>query len=110
AMSKTAMGIAVIVLMALLSSVAIGKGGGHGGGGHGGGHGGHGAGHFGGGHGFGHAHFGGGHHGGARHAISRSYSRGSFHSNRSFAGRNGANFNQIRHAAVGSASVRSAMN
>jgi hypothetical protein len=127
-MSKPAIGIAVIVLATLLSGAAIGRGGGgghgggggggHGGGGHGGGghfggghFGGGGHGHFGGGgHGFGHAHFGGGHHGGARFAISHSFSRGGFHGNRSFAGHGGANFSQIRNAAIASGSARNAMN
>jgi hypothetical protein len=106
AMSNRAIGIAVMVLVTMLSGAAIGKGGGHGGGhgGHGGGHGG-GRGHFGGGghHGFGHAHFGGGHHGGGRFAISRS-------SSRAFAGRGGPNFGQIRNASPGAGNVRNAMN
>jgi hypothetical protein len=109
-MSNRAIGIAVIVLATLLSGAAIAKGGGgHGGGGHGGG--GHGGGHvhFGGG-GHGHAHFGGGHRGGARFAASHSFSRGSFHGNRAFAGRGGPNFSQIRNASVGSGNVRNAMN
>src|SRR5258707_10029574 len=74
-MSKPAVGIAVLVLATLLSSVALGKGGGGHGGGHGSGHG-HGGGHF---HGGGHhglrgAHFGGGRHMRGRSAISRSAS------------------------------------
>jgi hypothetical protein len=121
-MFKPAMGIVVIALATMLSGVAIGKGGGggHGGGGHGGGGhggGGHGGGraHFGGG-GHGHfggggrVHFGGGHHGGGRMAISRSFSRGSFHGNRAFAGRGGPNFSQIRNARIASGSARNAMN
>ena len=64
----------------------------------GGGHGGH----FGGGHGFGHAHFGGGHHGGGGFARSHSFGHGGFHGHHAFAGdMAGANFGQIRNAAVG---------
>ncbi len=68
-MSKSCIGIAVLVLATALSSAALGRGGGGGGGGHGGG--GFGGGHFGGGGGggggghFGGGHFGGGHFGGA---------------------------------------------
>jgi hypothetical protein len=52
-MSKSRIGIAILVVAAVLSSAALARGGGHGGGGHGGG--GHGGGgHFGGGHGGGH--------------------------------------------------------
>src|SRR5882757_10913873 len=97
-MFKPALGIAVIVLGTLLSGVAIGHGGGHHGGGHGGGH------------GFGRAHFGGGHHGGGRFAHSRSFSRSSFRGNRSFSRHGGPNSGQIRNAAVGRGSIRSAMN
>jgi hypothetical protein len=126
-MSNRAIGIAVIVLVTMLSGTAIGKGGGggHGGGGHGGGGGGHGGGHvhfggghgggghghFGGGHGGGgRMHFGGGHHSGGRFAASRSFSRSSFHGNRALAGRSGPNFSQIRNASPGSGNVRNAMN
>lgn len=116
-MSNRAIGIAVMVLVTMLSGAAIGKGGGgHGGGGHGGGGGGHRGGHggghmhFGGGHGGGgHAHFGGGHHGGGRFATSRSFSRSSSHGNRAFAGRGGPNVSQIRNAPP-SGNVRNAMN
>jgi len=104
-MSKSSIGIAVLVLATVLSGAALGRGGGggHGGGGHGGGH--FGGGHFGG-HGFGGGHFGGGHHGGARFAISR----GSFHGGRSFAHHGGANFSRIRNAPVRSGSIPTAMN
>jgi hypothetical protein len=73
---KSVTGIVVIALATMLSSAALGRGGGHGGGGHGGGgHGGHGGGHFhGGGHGFHVAHFGGGHHG--RFAFSHAIRNG----------------------------------
>jgi LTXXQ motif family protein len=111
-MSQSRIGIAILVVAAVLSSPALARGG-HGGGGHfGGGHGGgHGFGgmHFGGGHGFGGMHFGGGHHG-ARFAVSHSFSRGGFHGGRSFAGHGGRNFGQIRNAPVRSGSIRSAMN
>jgi hypothetical protein len=119
-MSKSRIGIAVLIA-AFLSSAAVGRGGGHGGGGHfGGGHGGgggHGFGgmHFGGGgHGggyhFGGMHFGAGHHAGTRFAVSRSFSRGGFRGGRTFAGHGGRNFGQIRNAPVRSGSIRSAMN
>jgi hypothetical protein len=111
-MSKPRIGIAVLVVAAVLSGAALARGGGghggggHGGGGHGGGGhggGGHGGGgHFGGGHGGGHGlggmHFGGGHHAGARFAVSHSFSQG------------GRNFGQIRNTPVRSGSIRSAMN
>jgi LTXXQ motif family protein len=110
-MSKSRIGIAVLVVAAVLSGAALargGGGGGHGGGGHGGG--GHFGGGHGGGHGFGGMHFGGGHHAGARFAVSHSSSRGGFHGGRSFAGQGGRNFGQIRNTPVRSASIRSAMN
>jgi LTXXQ motif family protein len=115
-MSKFRIGIAVLVVAAVLSGAALARGGGgHGGGGHGGG--GHGGGgHFGGGHGgggghgFGGMHLGGGHHAGARFAVAHSFSRGGFRGGRSFAGQGGRNFGQIRNAPVRSASIRSAMN
>ena len=123
-MSKSRVGIAILVVAAVLSSAALARGGGHGGGAHGGGGhgggghfgGGHGGGHgfggmhFGGGHGFGGMHFGGGHHAGRRFAVSHSFSRGGFHGGRSFAGHGGRNFGQIRNAPVRSGSIRSAMN
>jgi hypothetical protein len=120
-MSKFRIGIAVLVVTALLSGAALARGGGgHGGGGHGGGGhfgGGHGGGghgfggmHFGGGHGFGGMHFGGGHHAGARFAVSHSFSRGAVRGGRSFTGHGGRNFGQIRNAPVRSGSIRSAMN
>jgi LTXXQ motif family protein len=110
-MSKSRIGIAVLVVAAVLSGAALargGGGGGHGGGGHGGG--GHFGGGHGGGHGFGGMHFGGGHHAGARFAVSHSSSRGGFHGGPSFAGQGGRNFGQIRNTPVRSASIRSAMN
>jgi LTXXQ motif family protein len=75
-MSKSGIGIVIIVLAALVSSVALGRGGG---GGHGGGHGG--GGHHGGGHGGGHfgGHFGGGHFGGHRGGARFAFSHGGFH-------------------------------
>ena len=88
-MSKTLIGIAVLVVAAVMSSASLAKGGGggghggggHGGGGHGGGHfGGGGHGHFGGGgHGFGGMHFGGGHHGGGHHAFGGGHFGGGGH-------------------------------
>ena len=129
-MWKPRIGIAVLIVAAVLSSAALARGGGghggggHGGGGHGGGGhfgGGHGGGHFGGGHfggGHGHGfggmhvggghHFGGGHHAGARPAVSHSFSRGGARGGGSFAGRGGRNF--AHNAPVRSASIRSAMN
>src|SRR5579871_6615921 len=112
-MSKSGIGIVIIVLATVVSSVAFGRGGGgghggggHGGGGHGGGGhgGGHFGGHFGGGHFGGHG-FGGGHRGGARFA----FSHGGFHTH-SFGQHGGVNFNMVRNAHIRSATIRSAMN
>jgi hypothetical protein len=97
-MSNSRIGIAVLVIAALLSGGALAKGGGHGGGHFGGGHGG--------GRGFGGMHFAGGHH----FAISHSFSRGGFRGGRSFAGHGGRNFGEMRNAPVRSASIRNAMN
>ena len=124
-MSKSRIGIAVLVLLTALSWTAFARGGGHGGGGgghfggggahfgggghFGGGHGGgghfggghFGGGHFGGGH-FGGAHFGGGHHGGAHFAGVHGFS------GRSFA-HGGANFSHIHNASIRPANIHHAM-
>jgi hypothetical protein len=92
-MSKSGVGIFIIVLATVMSSVALGRGGGgHGGGGHHGG--GHHGGHFGG-------HFG-GHRGGVR------FSHGGLH-NHSFGHHGGVSFGMARNAHVRSATIRSAM-
>lgn len=98
-MSRSAMGVAGILLAcALTGGAALARGGGHGGG-HGGG--GHGGGHFGG-HGFGHVHVGGGHHGGAGFASHSSTRAGARHG--------AASFGQIRNAAVHPGNFRNALN
>src|SRR6185369_14882865 len=92
-MSKSGVGIFIIVLATVMSSVALGRGGGgHGGGGHHGG--GHHGGHFGG-------HFG-GHRGGVR------FSHGGLH-NHSFGHHGGVSFGMALNAHVRSATIRSAM-
>ena len=114
-MSKSRIGITVLVVAAVLSSAALARGGGGHGGGGGGSHGG-GGGHIGGGHrgggghGFGAVHVGGGHHAGARFAVSHSFSRGGFRGGRSFAGQGARNYGLIRNAPVRSGSIRSALN
>ncbi len=126
-MPKPRIGIAALLLAILVSGAALGKGGGgghggggggHGGGGHGGGHfggghfgGGHfGGAHFGGGHFGGHSHFAGPHRGGAHFATSRSFSRGGYHSGRSFAQHGGVNLSHIHNAPIRSANIHNALN